>query len=121
LGNLGYALTFLRLFDSRFYRSTSNPRLPPHPPHSTPTVGLLFAALAGLLFIIALIRSQHSQHDFADRTKEDPAFEQAVLTHGQETKRVYGRPFVTAGWIVISVTIIVAIAEIGLLALIVQI
>ncbi|GAW03060.1 hypothetical protein LENED_004750 [Lentinula edodes] len=49
LGNLGYALTILRLFDSRFYR-----------------IGLLFTILGALLFVLSFLRDRHSRHDFAD-------------------------------------------------------
>ncbi|KAJ8072968.1 hypothetical protein PM082_019831 [Marasmius tenuissimus] len=49
LGNLGYSLTILRLFDKRFYK-----------------IGLAFAILGALLFIISFFRDRHSRHDFAD-------------------------------------------------------
>ncbi|KAF8174879.1 hypothetical protein BJ912DRAFT_989418 [Pholiota molesta] len=101
LSSLGYALTILRLFDPDFHR-----------------IGLLFAILGGLLFIVAYFRSRHSTHDFADRHKESHLLDVAIQTKGQEGTRVFGRPFVTAGWIVIQVTVIVAAVEIALLALI---
>ncbi|KAF9018562.1 hypothetical protein BDZ89DRAFT_1073796 [Hymenopellis radicata] len=175
LGNLGYSLTILRLFDRRFYK-----------------IGLLFAILSGLLFLLAFIRSRHSHHDFADQledassppatdalpepepgqnassneeegggedsdegTRQGDAEEQEgvegrpnesseaadephpewvkshrnvfkrprqynniISTAGQENTRVFGRPFITAGWIVVGVTGVVAAVEIGLLVLI---
>ncbi|KAK0216229.1 hypothetical protein IW262DRAFT_1496206 [Armillaria fumosa] len=129
MGNLGYALTILRLFDHRFYK-----------------VGLLFAILGCLLFVIAFLRSRHSQHDFADPQEPEPQAESSetevdgdsVHTHvnaespnapskipiqtvGQENTRVFGRPFITAGWIVLAVSGVVAAVEIGLLVLILQI
>ncbi|KAF8900433.1 hypothetical protein CPB84DRAFT_1028882 [Gymnopilus junonius] len=85
LGSLGYALTILRLFDRAFHR-----------------IGLLFAILGGLLFILAFIRSRHSTHDFADRHKEVHRVEQCIKTKGQDGTRIFGRPFITAGWIVIQ-------------------
>ncbi|KIM89972.1 hypothetical protein PILCRDRAFT_60679, partial [Piloderma croceum F 1598] len=102
LVNLSYALTVLRLFDRRFYR-----------------IGILYAVLAGLLFIAAFFRARHSRHDFADRDKEN-IFDRppALRTQGQEGKRIFGRPFVTAGWIVVAVSALVATVEICLLALI---
>ncbi|KAK0477137.1 hypothetical protein IW261DRAFT_1401400 [Armillaria novae-zelandiae] len=105
MGNLGYALTILRLFDHRFYK-----------------VGLLFAILGCLLFIIAFLRSRHSQHDFADPQEPEPqAGSSEAETVGQENTRVFGRPFITAGWIVLAVSGVVAAVEIGLLVLILQI
>ncbi|KAK0440154.1 hypothetical protein EV421DRAFT_2084080 [Armillaria borealis] len=105
MGNLGYALTILRLFDHRFYK-----------------VGLLFAILGCLLFIIAFLRSRHSQHDFADPQEPEPQAESSETeTVGQENTRVFGRPFITAGWIVLAVSGVVAAVEIGLLVLILQI
>jgi len=101
LGNLGYALTILRLFDTRFYR-----------------IGLLFAILAGMLYIFAFVRSRHSRHDFADCDKEDPSYQTALSTVGQEGKRIFGRPFITAGWVVVGVSAAVAAVEIALLVLV---
>lgn len=42
-------------------------------------------------------------------------------TVGQEDKRVFGPPFVTAGWMVVAVSCIVAAVEIVLLVLIIRI
>ncbi len=44
-----------------------------------------------------------------------------IQTVGQENTRVFGRPFITAGWIVLAVSGVVAAVEIGLLVLILQI
>ena len=121
LGALGYALAILRLFDPRFHRSewffTGNIQ---HTTDRKVTVGLLFVILSALLFIIAFLRSRHSAHDFADRYRGATEFDVCIKTKGQEGGRIYGRPFKTAGWIVIEVTTVVALAEIALLALIVQ-
>ncbi|TFK36568.1 hypothetical protein BDQ12DRAFT_686631 [Crucibulum laeve] len=103
LGALGYALTILRLFDREFHR-----------------IGLLFAILGGLLFVLAFLRSRHSRHDFADRNKEDDSHLQGIKTVGQDGGRIFGRPFVTAGWSVLQVTAVVAAVEIGMLVLILR-
>jgi hypothetical protein len=70
------------------------------------------------MFILAFLRARHSIHDFADRLKEESRYQHAIKTVGQEGKRIFGRPFVTAGWIVVAVTCVVAAVEIGLLVLI---
>jgi hypothetical protein len=72
------------------------------------------------MFILAFLRARHSIHDFADRWKEEPKYQDAIKTVGQEGTRIFGRPFVTAGWIVVAVTLIVAAVEIGLLILILR-
>ncbi|KAF8192782.1 hypothetical protein K438DRAFT_1906845 [Mycena galopus ATCC 62051] len=115
LSNLGFSLTILRLFDPRFHR-----------------IGLLFAVLGAALYVLAFLRARHSQHDFADYPKSEEDYsttpaapqraEQNVIrTKGQQNTRIFGRPFVTAGWIVIGVAIIVAGVEIGLLVLVLEI
>jgi len=102
IGNLSYSLAVLRLFDRRFHR-----------------IGILYAVLAGLLFIISFFRARHSRHDFADCDKEDRSNRPPALqTNGQQGTRVFGRPFVTAGWIVVAVSGLVAAVEICLLVLI---
>jgi len=101
LGNLGYSLTVLKLFDRRFYK-----------------IGLSYAVLAGLLFIVSILRSRHSQHDFSDSYREETT--SAIKTKGQTGKRIFGRPFVTAGWIVVLVTAVVLSVEIALLVLILK-
>lgn len=83
-------------------------------------VGLVFAILGGLLFVIAFFRSRHCIHDFADRDKESSEIDRGLRTVGQEGGRIFGRPFITAGWIAVEVTVVVALAEIALLVLIVQ-
>ncbi|TFK29115.1 hypothetical protein FA15DRAFT_664430 [Coprinopsis marcescibilis] len=103
LGSLGYALTILRLFDPAFHR-----------------IGLLFAILGALLFIVAFLRARHSYHDFADRSKEARLLDKAIKTVGQESSRIFGRPFITAGWIVVTVAALVAAVEIALLVLVLR-
>ncbi len=41
-------------------------------------------------------------------------------THDQQ-KRIFGAPFVTAGWVVVGVTVIVSAIEIALLVLLLQV
>lgn len=85
------------------------------------TVGLLFALLGGLLFIIAYFRARHCTHDFADRHKEARILDSGIKTKGQEGTRIFGRPFVTAGWSVVQVTVVVAAVELALLVFIIRV
>jgi hypothetical protein len=92
---------------------------------------LLFAVLGAALYVLAFLRSRHSRHDFADYDKPEsvgtPSTARAansrsvIRTKGQESTRIFGRPFVTAGWIVVGVTGVVAGVEIGLLVLVLKI
>lgn len=72
------------------------------------------------MFVLAFLRARHSRHDFADRWKENPKYLHAMPTVGQENTRIFGRPFVTAGWIVMGVTCVVGAVEIGLLVLVLR-
>ena len=81
----------------------------------------MFAILGSLLFIVAYMRGRHSKHDFADRVRKPYPPELIMETVGQEDKRVFGPPFVTAGWMVVAVSCIVAAVEIVLLVLIIRI
>ncbi|KIM61872.1 hypothetical protein SCLCIDRAFT_1215696 [Scleroderma citrinum Foug A] len=103
LANLGYALAVLRLFDVRFYK-----------------IGVLYLALSVTLFVLSYLRARHSRHDFADRSSEklDALYQQAILTVGQEDKREFGRPFVTAGLDVALIGVVVFSVEVAILALI---
>ncbi|KAM6493113.1 hypothetical protein JOM56_011247 [Amanita muscaria] len=101
---LGYSMTILRLFDRRFHQ-----------------IGLLFAILGSLLFFIAFLRSRQSRHEFADRVQNQYPQQLITQTVGQESARVLGPPFVTAGWIVAAVTCLVASVEAALLVLIFRI
>lgn len=121
LVNFGYALTILRLFDKRFARSTSWLLLHLLRPIHTPSkVGLVYTILGVALTVMSFFRHRHSRHDFADIHRKEP-WEHARPTVGQTGKRVFGRPFVTAGWMVIAVTVIVAAVEISLLVLILNV
>ncbi|KAG1829339.1 hypothetical protein EV424DRAFT_1382255 [Suillus variegatus] len=101
---LGYALTALRLCDSRFLR-----------------IGIVYVVLSILLFALGFIRARQSQHDFSDGSTTSALYEQALPTVGQEDKREYGRPFITAGRDVIAVGALVMIVEILLLVFVLQI
>ena len=83
-------------------------------------VGLLFVILGAVLFVIAFLRARHSAHDFADRHKEAQILDSGIKTEGQDNTRIFGRPFVTAGWTVVQVTVAVAVVEFGLLGLIIR-
>ena len=71
-----------------------------------------------MIFIIAFFRQRHSRHDFADRNKNPAAYQDALKTVGQTGKRIFGRPFVTAGWIVALLSLVVFAVEISLFVLI---
>jgi len=82
-------------------------------------VGLLFAILAFLLCVCAFLRARHSRHNYADRDDVgDSANALAIPTIGQEHKRLFGRPFITAGRIVALVACVVATTEIALFVLV---
>ena len=72
------------------------------------------------MFVIAFLRARHSVHDFADRHKEAQLLDTGIKTEGQDNTRIFGRPFVTAGWTVVQVTVAVAVVELGLLGLIIR-
>lgn len=76
--------------------------------------------MSALLFVIAYLRSRHSTHDFADRHKDWREIDICIKTKGQESGRIFGRPFITAGWPVVEVALVVALAEIALLGLIIN-
>lgn len=67
--------------------------------------------------MLAYVRQRHSRHDFADQHRTHTG-QPPIQTVGQTGRRNFGRPFVTAGWIVIALTAVVAIAEVWMLVLI---
>jgi hypothetical protein len=75
-------------------------------------VGLLYAILAGLLYVIAFLRARHAREEIAAQDADMDA--DAVRTAGQDAGRHFGRPFVTAGDFVIAVTASVAAIELAL-------
>jgi hypothetical protein len=100
------------------------------------SVGLVYAILSAMLSVLAMVRRKHSNHDFSDEHKESsnsnhlnqiqmqPYIADHVRQNREEApgtlpeKRVFGRPFVTAGWIVIALTAVVGSVEGALLVLI---
>lgn len=91
---------------------------------------MLFLILACMLYLCDLVRRRKSHQDFADAMKGSAGgpsrWDEPDLhpPEGSPTKdprgRVYGAPFVTAGWVVIAVTVVVAVVEISLLGLILR-
>jgi hypothetical protein len=90
-------------------------------------VGLLYVILAILLFIVSIVRRKHSRHDFSDihaahgRFDGNHAPQNGERPNPHPGKRIFGRPFVTAGWVVVFLTAMVAIIEIILLVFLLQI
>ena len=82
-------------------------------------VGLLYAILAALLLLVAYFRARHNRHDFADGEGSITATKW-VRIKGQSGRRIYGRPFITAGLIVVAVSAVVLMVEIGLFVLVVK-
>ncbi|KAL1737366.1 hypothetical protein EV714DRAFT_241389 [Schizophyllum commune] len=83
-------------------------------------LGILFAVFGVLMFFLSFYRSKHSKHDFADHdyTRYEGRMKE---TKGQHGKRVFGRPFVTAGRVVVLVTALVLALEITLMVLVFQV
>jgi len=100
MSNLGYSLTILRLFDKRFAN-----------------IGIVYAILAGLIYVVAFLRHRQSRHDFADK-HVGRAWVHASPTAGQVGKQNFGRPLTTASWLVLLLTAIVALVEVAFLVLI---
>jgi hypothetical protein len=101
-------------------------------------VGLLFAVLAGscclkcypklqfllylllaLLYICALVRRDLSNLDFADQeaTQSVPSPVESTSPTSPRGRRVFGRPFRTAGNIVLIVSLLVAFMHVTLFTL----
>ncbi|PPQ80358.1 hypothetical protein CVT25_003641 [Psilocybe cyanescens] len=88
-----------------------------HGAYSRTALGVLGYSLTILRFWTTLC---HLGWTFIHRHKEAHSVDQCIRTKGQEGTRIFGRPFVTAGWIVLQVTFIVAAVEIALLFLILR-
>ena len=77
-----------------------------------------------LLFVVSFFRERSSLHDFADKYRAEALSPQEprniVKTVGQTGKRIFGRPFRTAGWVVLAVSLIVGTVEVALLVLILR-
>lgn len=132
LANLGYAITVLRLFDARFFKSKAS-LVPELLGWFVDTffsacllrrlVGIVFLVLSVLLLGVAYMRARHSRHDFADRNPGEMSalYQRAIPTKGQEQAREFGRPFITAGLEVLAVALIVFMVEVVMLVLILQV
>lgn len=81
----------------------------------------MFAVLGSLLGVVAYMRALQSKRDFSDRARKPYPPETVIETVGQEDQRIFGPPFVTAGWIVVAVSCTVAAVELVLLVLIIRI
>ncbi|KIM23584.1 hypothetical protein M408DRAFT_319869 [Serendipita vermifera MAFF 305830] len=101
LMNLGYSVVIIKLFDNRFHR-----------------IGLLFAVLGAVLYICALLRRKHSNLDFADDVVPDSARTPiSPVGTNSSGRRIFGRPFRTAGNVVVLVSLLVASMHIALFGL----
>lgn len=112
MGNLSYAVVVLKLFDRRFFRSrfkhcVYDERVPIIT--CIASVGILYTVLSVLLFLLEFSRSRHLNHDFSDSHRP---------TEVCPDRRIFGRAFVTAGWVVLAVSAVVAVVEAVLLALV---
>ncbi|BGP19772.1 hypothetical protein JCM10213_006434 [Rhodosporidiobolus nylandii] len=88
LGNLGYALVVLKVFDPSFAR-----------------IGLIYVILAILLLIIATFRRRRSDHDFADSYRPTTA---AASPSQKASERLWGREFRTSGDTVVLIGVVCA-------------
>ena len=68
------------------------------------------------MLVTAYLRRRHSNRDFSDQARA--AFQS--LNPLPVTARVWGRPFTTAGWTVVQVTVIVVSVHIVLLVLLLR-
>ncbi|KAF9512846.1 hypothetical protein BS47DRAFT_1330055 [Hydnum rufescens UP504] len=97
LGTLCSSVAILKFFDQRFYR-----------------IGLVYCILTAVLVVTAVVRRRHSRHDFSDRYGRQVGRWDGFYG---DSHRIFGRPFVTAGWIVIIVSIVVGGLQLGLIVL----
>ena len=81
-------------------------------------------ALGVTLAVVSYARTYYSDEDFADHAVPPSARSSRELSAAAastgSSRRVFGRPFVTAGWIVVVVTTVVIILECTILFLILQ-
>ena len=77
-----------------------------------------------MLFVVSFFRERSSLHDFADKYKAQSLSPtqppDVIKTVGQTGKRIFGRPFRTAGWVVLAVSLIVGAVELALFVLILK-
>ena len=132
LSSLTTSVMILKLFDRRFYRSESRyfSTLNRELKSTFFIVGFLYVALAVSMAVVSYGRGYYSDEDFADHAVPPNARESTYGTFDSRrepsaasattssTRRVFGRPFVTAGWIVVVMTIVVLTVEFSILYLI---
>ncbi|GAA6018675.1 hypothetical protein JCM11491_001256 [Sporobolomyces phaffii] len=88
LGNLGYALLVLKIFNPDFAKTS---------------VGLLYVILSILLLLIAQYRRRRSDDDFADMNRPASTWDLHELPKASE--RIWGREFRTSGDMVILIVL----------------
>lgn len=94
---------------------------------------MLYLILACLLYLCDLLRRRKAHKDFSDAFKDvtgpqrwdeadlHPPVQPLRSAPAKDPRdRVFGAPFVTAGWVVIAVTGVVAAVEISLLGLLLK-
>ena len=91
-------------------------------------VGCLYVTLGVTLAVISYARAFYSNEDFADHAVPPSArpstygtFDSgrgAASVTTDPSRRIFGRHFVTAGWIVVMVTIVVLSVEFSILYLV---
>lgn len=78
----------------------------------------MYAILAAAFAITAYARRRYSNEDFADQRMPSPVSSAGGSKDSAiAARRIFGRPFVTAGWIVVGTTTVVAAIQLSLLAL----
>ncbi|GAA5964479.1 hypothetical protein JCM21900_002390 [Sporobolomyces salmonicolor] len=102
LGNLGYALIVLKIFDPDFAK-----------------IGLLYVILSILLLLIAQYRRRRSDHDFADINFPHP-LSNSPTQPAKASERLWGRAFRTSGDMVVLIGIACTVLYIALLVLIMR-
>lgn len=56
------------------------------------------------------------RHDFADEYRDDCGRWDGENSSPDRSRRIFGRPFVTAGWIVVLVTVLVTVLQLLMLS-----
>ena len=79
-----------------------------------------------MIGVITVMRSRHSMHDFADEHRpptlpDTDAGPVSPVARSESRSRILGRPFVTAGWVVITLGAVVFAVEVALLVLVLRI
>ncbi|GAA5942504.1 uncharacterized protein JCM15063_000018 [Sporobolomyces koalae] len=108
LGNLGYAVLVLKIFDRDFAK-----------------IGLLYVILSILLLLISQVRRRRSDHDFADVNR--PPLAEPVVEDGTSERpkaaivdRIWGREFRTSGDMVVLIALACSALYIAIFVLILK-